>query len=97
VKAPPAINMWNDIEILSPDDLDIKWDKVRTDLTALILEHYPRFHSHLVFNHPLSGRMTIRQMLIFFNHHLAHHLRQMRRVIRKNTKQNDNGQYAKGN
>ncbi|MFZ1675846.1 MAG: DinB family protein [Saprospiraceae bacterium] len=83
VKAPPAINMWKDIEILSPDDLDTKWNQIRKDLAALIAEHRPSFHHHLVFNHPLSGRMTMTQMLIFFNHHIAHHIRQIRRVIRK--------------
>ncbi len=87
VKAPPAINMWKDIEILSPDDLDTKWNQVRKDLAALLAEHHPRFHHHLVFNHPISGRMTMTQMLIFFNHHIAHHLRQIRRAIKKSNKQ----------
>lgn len=83
IKAPPAINMWKDIEVLNPDDLDSKWNLVRNDLAALIEEHRPWFHHHLVFNHPLSGRMTMTQMLIFFNHHIAHHIRQIKRSLRK--------------
>ncbi|MEP6793598.1 MAG: DinB family protein [Saprospiraceae bacterium] len=83
VKAPPAINMWKDIEILSLKDLDTKWSQVRKELATLIAENLLGFHHHLVFNHPLSGRMTMTQMLIFFNHHMAHHLRQARRTIRK--------------
>ncbi len=83
IKAPPSINMWKDIEILSPDDLDTKWNMLRKDLAVFITQHQPAFHSHLVFNHPISGRMTMTQMLIFFNHHFAHHLRQIHRVIKK--------------
>lgn len=83
VKAPAQINMWKDIEVLSPDQLNAKWDLVRKELTEVIAEHQPRFKDHLVFNHPLSGRMTMTQMLIFFNHHMAHHIRQMKRILKK--------------
>ena len=83
VKAPNTINMWNDQEVLSPDELDHHWIPVRAELTNLILEHLPGFRTHLVYNHPFAGRMTFKQMLIFFNHHLSHHLRQIKRTIRK--------------
>jgi len=84
VKAPAPINMWKESEILLPDDLDMKWNAVRGEMAALISENLPRFKSHLVYNHPLSGRMTMRQMLIFFNHHIAHHIRQIHRILKKN-------------
>ncbi|HZV69950.1 MAG TPA: DinB family protein [Saprospiraceae bacterium] len=83
VKAPAPINMWKESEILFPDDLDVKWNAVREEMTALIAESMPQFKSHLVYNHPLSGRMTMRQMLIFFNHHIAHHIRQIHRGLKK--------------
>ena len=81
VKAPPKINMWGDQEVLSPDELDQRWNQVRNDMTAIIMDNLPRFRNHLVYNHPYAGRMTMRQMLVFMNHHIAHHLRQARRII----------------
>ena len=83
VKAPVMINMWEKQEVLSPDDLQQRWTEVRRELEAIIMENQPRFSSHLVYNHPFAGRMTMKQMLIFINHHMAHHLRQARRIIRK--------------
>ncbi len=83
VKAPTTINMWSEQEVLSPEELDKRWNVLRTELASLISENQPRFRTHLVFNHPFAGRMTMKQMLIFFNHHMAHHLRQAGRIVRK--------------
>ncbi|MEO6130984.1 MAG: DinB family protein [Saprospiraceae bacterium] len=83
VRAPASIDMWAEKEVLIPDELDARWNSVRTELSALIAEHENKFGNHLVFNHPFAGRMTMRQMLIFFNHHLAHHLRQINRVLKQ--------------
>lgn len=83
VKAPAIINMWDNKEVLPPDELDAKWNSIRTEMAALIAEHQPEFGNHLVFNHPFGGRMTMNQMLIFFNHHIAHHLRQINRVLKQ--------------
>jgi len=83
VKAPTKINMWGEQEVLSPEELDKRWNILRNELASVIGENQPRFGTHLVYNHPFAGRMTMNQMLIFFNHHMAHHLRQARRIIRK--------------
>lgn len=83
VKAPAIIDMWSDKEVLTPDELDTRWNSVRTELTTLITAHETKFGNHLVFNHPFGGRMTMTQMLIFFNHHIAHHLRQINRVLKQ--------------
>ena len=83
VKAPPKINMWDDQEILSPEELNKNWDQLRKELTSVIMEHMPVFNTHLVYNHPYAGRMTFNQMLIFFNHHIAHHIRQARSIFNK--------------
>jgi uncharacterized damage-inducible protein DinB len=83
VKAPPKINMWDNQEVLLPQELDIKWNQLRTELVEIILDHLPQFNSHLVYNHPFAGRMTMKQMLIFFNHHMYHHLRQAKQILRK--------------
>src|SRR4030095_16373174 len=83
VKAPPKINMWGDQEIFSPDELDQRWNMLRQEMASLINEHQSRFSRHLVYNHPFAGRMTMTQMLMFFNHHIAHHLRQIQNLIKK--------------
>jgi len=83
VKAPAKINMWGEQEVFSPEVLNQKWDLVREEMRSVISQHLPGFRSHLVFNHPFAGRMTMRQMLIFINHHISHHLRQVRRIIKK--------------
>lgn len=83
VKAPSGINMWEDKEVLPPDELEAKWNSIRKELTTIISDNQPGFKHHLVFNHPFGGRMTMRQMLIFFNHHIAHHVRQIHRVLKR--------------
>ena len=83
MKAPRQINMWDGQEVLSVDELNRKWEDLRSELRSFILENYPRFPTHLVFRHPFSGRMTFRQMLGFFGDHIIHHMRQMDRVLHK--------------
>lgn len=84
IKAPKAINMWEQQDILSPEELEKKWSKVRTDLISFMEEHQPTFGSHLVYNHPFAGRMTMYQTLIFLNDHMAHHFKQINRIVSKN-------------
>jgi uncharacterized damage-inducible protein DinB len=81
-KAPKAINMWEHQAVLGPVELNEKWDLLRSDLKAFVEKNYPVFHSHLAYNHPYAGRMTLYQMLIFFNDHMAHHMRQIDRIIK---------------
>ncbi len=83
VKAPAKINMWDKQEVLSPDELEHKWNAVRKDISDTIMENLPGFKTHLVYRHPYAGRMTMKQMLIFMNHHIAHHLRQARKIIKR--------------
>ncbi|MEO5905909.1 MAG: DinB family protein [Saprospiraceae bacterium] len=82
VKAPPAIDMGTDKPVLPPQQLDGKWNELRTELKSFIDGHYPQFRSKLVYNHPFAGRMTMLQMLMFFNDHLDHHIRQMKKIMR---------------
>lgn len=80
-KAPVAINMWEQQPILSREDLEYQWSKLRTEMISLIQEHQHAFGSHMVYRHPFAGRMTMHQMLIFFNDHMAHHMKQVNRII----------------
>lgn len=82
-KAPVAINMWEQQTILSKEDLDQQWSKLRTDMITLIEKHQEDFGSHMVYRHPFAGRMTMHQMLIFLNDHMAHHMKQINRIVSK--------------
>ncbi len=92
VKAPPPIDMWTQTKIWEPDALEIKWNELHNEFSAYIEEQYPKFGRHLVFNHPFAGRMTMRQMLMFFCDHMDHHIRQMRRVSESVTHSTSSGQ-----
>jgi len=85
-KAPPAINMWAEQPLLSQTEIIEKWKANRKALIDFIKSNHPLFGSHLVYKHPFVGRMTMYQMLIFFNDHMNRHLKQIER-IRKQIKQ----------
>ncbi len=82
-KAPVAINMWEQQTILSQEELEQQWIKLRTDMIALIEKNQEAFGSHMVYRHPFAGRMTMHQMLIFLNDHMAHHMKQINRIVSK--------------
>lgn len=82
-KAPVNINMWDQQPILSQADLEQQWSKLRADMITLIEKHQGAFGSHMVYRHPFAGRMTMHQMLIFFNDHMAHHMKQINRIVSK--------------
>jgi hypothetical protein len=82
-KAPQNINMWGNQPILSMEELDKNWDTLRKDMITLIDQYQPSYGKHMVYRHPYAGRMTMHQMLIFFNDHMAHHIRQIDKIISK--------------
>ena len=83
VKAPKQINMWEEQVVLLPDELDRQWSALRLELWTFLVEKYPQFKNHLVYNHPFAGRLTMKQMLTFFNDHIEHHTHQVKRIINK--------------
>jgi hypothetical protein len=86
-KAPKTINMWEGQDVLSPAELDVQWEALRNELRDFISEKYPAFKNHSVYNHPFAGRLTMEQMLIFFNDHIDHHTKQLRRILKKGNRQ----------
>ena len=81
-KAPKNINMWGDQPIFSKSELEAKWNALRAETILFLLAHADKFGRHLAYRHPFAGRMTMRQMLIFFNDHLMNHTRQVNRILR---------------
>ena len=82
-KAPKAINMREEQVILAQDDLEQKWSTFRADLISFVKQQEPAMGSRLAYKHPFAGRMTMYQMLIFMNDHMAHHMRQIDRIMKK--------------
>lgn len=86
VKAPAIIDMNTKPDVMPIDELAEKWKALRSETQAFIEANDAQFGKHLAFRHLFAGRMTMYQMLIFFNDHLRHHHRQVRRVIHDVTK-----------
>ena len=80
-KAPANINMWGDQPIFPKSELEAKWNALRAETILFLLANADKFGRHLAYRHPFAGRMTMRQMLIFFNDHLLKHTRQVQRII----------------
>jgi len=83
VKSPPQINMRNEQPLLSLFELHKAWADLRTDLSRILEEHEIPLRNSLTYKQPYAGRMTLNQMLIFFEDHLVHHTRQIRQIIRR--------------
>jgi uncharacterized damage-inducible protein DinB len=81
-KSPPQINMRNDQPVLGLAELREAWRQSRADLRELLEANEESLRHRLPYRHPYAGRMTLRQMLIFFNDHFAHHERQINRILR---------------
>lgn len=82
IKAPDSINMWKVNELMTFEDLKVKWGELRKELIAFIEKNEPAFGKYLAFRHPFAGRMTMYQMLIFMNDHLRHHELQIQKILR---------------
>lgn len=82
-KAPPTINMRNAQPVLAVEELVAQWKMLREELLELLDQHEEQFRGRLLYKHPFAGRMTLNQMLIFFQDHLVHHTRQLKRILRR--------------
>ncbi len=59
-----------------------RWDAARLDLTELLRQVTPDQLRGGVFRHPVSGWMTLPQVLQFFSTHMIHHEFQIERIER---------------
>jgi len=67
----------------NPDykDLKLKWDIARQGLVQFYDTYHTNIKSNiLIYKHPFAGRFTFPQMCGFFDAHLKHHLKQIRRI-----------------
>jgi uncharacterized damage-inducible protein DinB len=80
-KSPPQINMENDQPVVPIAELREQWTELRQELVRLLEAHEDRLKWRLPFKHPRIGKTTIRQMLVFFQCHHEHHVRQIHRIL----------------
>lgn len=66
----------------SPDysNIILRWDIARNALQKLIDEQSDEILDKLVYKHPAAGRLTAYQMLCFFEDHIKHHKKQIKRI-----------------
>lgn len=81
-KSPPQINMRSDQTVLGLSELQIEWKALRMELRDILEQHEEHFRNRLPYKQPYAGRMTFNQMLVFFEDHLAHHTRQIQRILK---------------
>lgn len=69
-----------------PDNL--RWQQLKTEWTQIrkgirtVIHNLPEgYDKKLVYRHPFSGRMTLYQMLTFFDIHISRHEKQIERLI----------------
>lgn len=71
-------------ERLKFSDIEDEWGEVRGGW-ALMLEEFPsEALDRAVFRHPFAGRMSLGHAVRFVEDHLAHHERQIERILRSN-------------
>ncbi|GIV43062.1 MAG: PadR family transcriptional regulator [Bacteroidia bacterium] len=80
-KAPKAVS-----QIPAPKtfaDLSMIWDMTRKELWKVIEKVPEGSYNKAFFKHPISGYMTIEDMLDFFIVHTKHHIKQIKRTLQK--------------
>jgi len=58
----------------------LRWDIARNALRKLLDEQSNELLEKLIYKHPIAGRLNAHQMLIFFEYHIKHHLKQINRI-----------------
>lgn len=64
----------------SIDELVAEWNLLREDLSKFINGLDENFYDRLVFKQPIAGPLNLFQTLQFLNHHLRHHIPQIKRI-----------------
>lgn len=78
-KAPPIAAI-KDFKIQEHKELLLEWESVRHDMYHY-LEKFPgEKMNFLIFRHPRAGWLNIKQTISFFEDHLLHHQRQLKRI-----------------
>lgn len=66
---------------IDPDELGARWDEVRGDWRELLDGFPDELLDRMVFRHGMVGLMGLPDTLLFLRSHLAHHARQVERLL----------------
>lgn len=58
----------------------LRWNIARNALHKLIEEQSDEILEKLIYKHPFAGRLNANQMLLFFEYHIKHHNKQIKRI-----------------
>lgn len=82
-RAPKIIDMWGDQPVLSAEDLEKEWAALRQEMKEQLTAYAGVIGNRRAYRHPRAGRMSLRHMLLFFQTHIRHHEKQIRRILRQ--------------
>jgi hypothetical protein len=66
---------------IDPDELGARWNEVRGDWRELLNGFPEELLDRMVFRHGMVGLMGLPDTLLFLRSHLAHHVRQLERLL----------------
>lgn len=81
-KAPATASSDNLPEVITCNDLRVRWEKVQKDWADFLAEMPEQLLDRAVFKHPRAGRLSWMQTLVFIETHFDRHLLQIRKALR---------------
>jgi len=89
-KSPPSVDSRNLVSSKSLNLESIYYDlrMTRNELEDLLRTAPASWHTAAAFNHPVVGRMSLSDMLRFFQSHQTRHFRQIKRALAQNARNN---------
>lgn len=82
-KAPPGVGDGVLPDSSTLEDTIQQWRKQRQSLKELLDGLPEGYHNKALYKHPLAGKLSLVQMLDFFEFHIQRHLGQIERTLRQ--------------
>jgi len=80
-KAPKGVGEENFPRVSSLKEVAEKWGKLRKELAAFLEAQSENLRGKIVYRHPLSGPMTLKDLLDFYDVHFVRHRKQLEKVL----------------
>ena len=89
-KSPEAVDSRNIVSSKSLTLESISYDlrMVRNELEDILRTAPASWHKSAVYQHPMVGLMSLKDMLAFFQSHQTRHIRQIKRALAQNARNN---------
>ncbi|MBX2961403.1 MAG: DinB family protein [Cyclobacteriaceae bacterium] len=79
-KAPKVV-VDNTPAAMPLNQLTNEWDEIRKELATFLEGIHDKHIKRVIYKHPLTGRLDVRQTMSFFREHIIHHLPQIKRQL----------------